>query len=69
MNANGKVPSLGGTYTYLTRKEAAEYLRVRADFLAHHPKNIPCYKIFGRVLYIKEELDDIIRRNRQGGES
>jgi hypothetical protein len=68
MSVNRNIPSLGGTCTYLTRKEAAEYLRVRVDFLAHHPKNIPYYKIFGRTLYIKEELDDIIRRNRHGGE-
>jgi hypothetical protein len=55
--------------TYLTRNEAAEYLRIGRNLLDHHPKGIPFYKICGRVLYIKEELDEIIRRSRQGGES
>jgi hypothetical protein len=45
--------------------------RHRQLFLAftHHPKHIPHYKFGSHVLYIKEELDDIIRRNRQEGES
>jgi hypothetical protein len=37
--------------------------------LENHPKHIPFYKFGSRVFYIKEELDDLIRRNRHGGES
>ncbi|MDR1457443.1 MAG: helix-turn-helix domain-containing protein [Puniceicoccales bacterium] len=59
----------GGSCTYLTRREAAEYLRMSPKTLQNCPKNIPYYKIGERVLYIKEELDDIIRNNKQGGES
>ncbi|MDR2628878.1 MAG: helix-turn-helix domain-containing protein [Puniceicoccales bacterium] len=46
--------------THLTRQEAAKYLHVRVDTLAHRPRGIPYYKICGRILYIKEELDRLI---------
>jgi hypothetical protein len=59
----------GGACTYLTCKEAAKYLHLTTNHLNHHPKYIPYYKIGKRVLYIKEELDEIVRRSRQGGES
>jgi hypothetical protein len=45
----------------------AEYLRVSPKSLENLPKHIPHYKFGSHVLYIKEELDDIIRSNRQGG--
>jgi excisionase family DNA binding protein len=53
--------------THLTRKEAAEYLGMSPKTLENHPKHIPFYKFGGRVFYIKEELDTLIRRNRQEG--
>ena len=55
--------------TYLSRKEAAEYLRMSPKTLQNCPKNIPYYKFGNLVLYIKEELDEIIRKNKHGGES
>jgi hypothetical protein len=58
-----------GTRTYLNRREVAEYLRVSPKSLENFPKHIPHYKFGSHVLYIKEELDDIIRSNRRGGES
>jgi excisionase family DNA binding protein len=56
-----------GPRTYLNRREVAEYLRVSPKSLENHPKHIPHHKLGSHVLYIKEELDDIIRSNRQGG--
>jgi hypothetical protein len=61
-----KPPRFGGACTYLTRREAAEYLRMSPKSLTNHPKHIPFHKIGERVLYIKEELDDIIRNNSKG---
>jgi excisionase family DNA binding protein len=58
---------MGKGSPHLTRKEAAEYLGMSPKTLENHPKHIPFYKVGGRVLYIKEELDALIRRNRQGG--
>jgi hypothetical protein len=58
-----------GPRTYLSRREAAEYLRVSPKSLTNLPKHIPHHKLGNHVLYIKEELDDIIRSHRQGGES
>ncbi|MDR2628848.1 MAG: helix-turn-helix domain-containing protein [Puniceicoccales bacterium] len=66
---NGNMPRWEGGCTYLTSKEAAKYLHLTTNFLNHHPKHILFYKFGSRVFYIKEELDDLIRRNRQGGES
>jgi hypothetical protein len=56
-------------YTYFTRKEAAEYLRVSTDILAHHPQEVPFHKFCNHALYIKEELDEIVRCSRRRGES
>jgi hypothetical protein len=56
-------------YTYFTRQEAAEYLRASVDMLAHHPQEVPFHKFCNHALYIKEELDEIVRCSRQGGES
>ncbi|MDR1457547.1 MAG: helix-turn-helix domain-containing protein [Puniceicoccales bacterium] len=65
--STGTKPSrFGGSCTYLTRREAAEYLRMSPKSLTNHPKHIPFHKIGNRVLYIKEELDDIIRNNSKG---
>jgi hypothetical protein len=58
-----------GPRTYLNRREAAEYLRLSPKSLENLPQHIPHHKFGSYVLYIKEELDDIIRSNRQGGES
>ncbi|MDR2628750.1 MAG: hypothetical protein LBC30_02035, partial [Puniceicoccales bacterium] len=66
--ANISLSNWKNVHTYLTRKETAEYLRVNADLLTHHPKEIPLHKLCNRALYVKEELDDIVRRNRYGGE-
>jgi hypothetical protein len=60
---------LGGDRTYLNRREVAEYLRVSPKSLKNLPKHIPHYKFGSHVLYIKEELDDIIHSNKQGGEA
>jgi hypothetical protein len=62
-------PWFSGPCTYITRREAAEYLRISPKSLENHPENIPYYKLGKRVLYIKEELDEIIRNNKHGGES
>jgi hypothetical protein len=67
--ANISLSNRKNIHTYLTRKEAAKYLRVSADLLTRHPKEIPFHKLCNRALYVKEELDEIIRRNRYGGES
>jgi hypothetical protein len=58
-----------GPRTYLNRREVAEYLRISPKSLENLPKHIPHYKFGSHVLYIKEELDDIIRSNRHGCES
>jgi hypothetical protein len=70
-NVDGETsqPGWEGTRTYLNRREAAEYLRVSPKSLENLPKHIPFHKLGDRVLYIKEELDEIIRRGRQCGES
>jgi hypothetical protein len=47
--------------TYLTRKEAAEYLKMSTKQLGTYPKQIPSYKFSKHVLYIKEELDEMLR--------
>jgi hypothetical protein len=58
---NGDVSQLEGKRTHLTRKEAAEYLRI-----TQNSKHIPFYKFGSRMFYVKEELDELIRRNRRG---
>jgi excisionase family DNA binding protein len=70
-NVDGETSQSGweGARTYLNRNEAAEYLRVSPKSLENHPKHIPFHKLGDRVLYIKEELDKIIRHGKQGGES
>jgi excisionase family DNA binding protein len=60
---------LGSGRTYLTRREAVEHLGISMSWLKKYPKRVPAYKFFGRVLYVKEELDEIIRRNRRRGAS
>ncbi|MDR2628551.1 MAG: helix-turn-helix domain-containing protein [Puniceicoccales bacterium] len=47
--------------TYLTRKEAAEYLKMSTRQLTKYLKKIPSYKFSKHVLYIKEELDEMLR--------
>ncbi|MDR1528720.1 MAG: helix-turn-helix domain-containing protein [Puniceicoccales bacterium] len=61
MSVNGNVPSSGGTYSYLTREEAAEYLRVTPAMLRDNHNHIPSYKLGGKVLYTKEDLDGLAR--------
>jgi hypothetical protein len=56
-------------HSFLSRKEAAEYLRLSVDTLAHYPEEIPFHKFCNRAFYIKEELDDIVHSSRRGGES
>jgi excisionase family DNA binding protein len=58
---NRNVPSLGRTHVYLTREEAAEYLRVTPGILRDNPKHIPSYKFGGKVLYTREDLDGLVR--------
>jgi hypothetical protein len=68
-SAGGSGWAQKGIRTYLNRREVAEYLRVSPKSLENHPKHIPHHKLGSHVLYIKEELDDIIHSNRQGDES
>jgi hypothetical protein len=70
-NVDGETsqPGWKGPRTYLNRNEAAKYLRLSPKSLENLPKHIPYHKLGDRVLYIKEELDEIIRRNMRGGES
>jgi hypothetical protein len=63
---NGNEPQLGDKHTYLARKETAEYPGKSASRLTQHPRYIPHHKFGSHVLYIKEELDDIIRSNKHG---
>ena len=42
---------------WLTRKEAAEYLRLPLSRL-EKDKTIPCHRDAGRVLYHRDELDE-----------
>ncbi|MDR2628552.1 MAG: helix-turn-helix domain-containing protein [Puniceicoccales bacterium] len=67
--ANVSLSNRKNIHTYLSRQEAAKYLRVGADLLTHHPKEILFHKLCNRALYVKEELDEIIRHNRYGSES
>jgi hypothetical protein len=61
---NGNEPQLGDIHTYLTRKETAEYLGMSASRLTQHPKHIPFYKFGSHVFHIKEELGELILRNK-----
>jgi excisionase family DNA binding protein len=61
MNESRNVPSLGRTHTYLTREEAAEYLRLSPAMLRDNHNHIPSYKLGGKVLYTKEDLDGLAR--------
>jgi len=45
---------------WLTRPEAAQYLRVSLSKL-EKDKTVPSHKVGGRVLYNKTELDECIR--------
>jgi hypothetical protein len=47
--------------------EVAEYLEMSPKSLENHPKHIPYYKLDTRVFYMKEKLDELIRRNRREG--
>ena len=62
-----KPPRLGRTHTYLTREEAAEYLRISPDMLRDNYKHIPSYKLGGKVLYTKEDLDGLVRPYSKSG--
>jgi hypothetical protein len=66
---NGDVLRGGRAHPYLTRKEAAKYLGLAINTLAHYPKKVPFHKFCNRAFYIKEELDDIIHSSRRRGES
>lgn len=54
----------------LTRKEAAQYLRLKpntlAVWLSTKRVNIPCVKIGGRVMYRKQDLDKFIESSIVG---
>jgi hypothetical protein len=67
MNGKGNEPQLGDGRTYLTLGKAVEYLGVTPQILISHCDEIPFYIFDGRVFYTKEDLDDIIRRNKQEG--
>lgn len=51
---------------YLTRTEAAEYLRVSDRYLRLETSrgNIAAFKLGRRVLYSREDLDAYMQRNR-----
>ncbi|MDR1528274.1 MAG: helix-turn-helix domain-containing protein [Puniceicoccales bacterium] len=67
MSVNGNAPSSGGTYTYLTREEATEYLRLSPAMLRDNHKPIPSYKLGGKTLYTREDLDGQVRPQTKGG--
>lgn len=54
--------------TFLTPKEAAEYLRVLPETLLEHQNEIPSHKPYGFLYYIKEELDELVRPYTKYGE-
>jgi excisionase family DNA binding protein len=66
MSENISQSPSGGTYTYLTREEAAKYLRVSPGMLRDNYKHIPSYKLGGKVLYTREDLDGQVRPQSKG---
>jgi excisionase family DNA binding protein len=64
---NRDVSSLDEAHVYLTREEAAEYLRVSPAMLRDNYKHIPSYKLGGKVLYIREDLDGMVRLYAKDG--
>ncbi|MDR1528793.1 MAG: helix-turn-helix domain-containing protein [Puniceicoccales bacterium] len=67
MNENISQSSLTTPHTYLTREEAAKYLRVSPAMLRDNHKHIPSHKLGGKVLYTKEDLDGLVRPQTKGG--
>jgi hypothetical protein len=61
MSENISQLSLVSSHTYLIREEAAEYLRVMPAMLRDNHKHIPSYKLGGKVLYAREDLDGLAR--------
>ena len=49
---------------WLTRAEAAKYLRTSQTWLKDHPE-VPHYKVDGRVLYRRAELDEYVTNHRR----
>jgi hypothetical protein len=58
---------LGDDRTYFTREKAAEYLRLSPSTLRDNHKHIPSYKLGGKTLYTKEDLDGLVRPQSKGG--
>jgi excisionase family DNA binding protein len=54
-------------HTYLTREEAAEYLRLSPSTLKDNHKHIPSYKLGGKTLYTEEDLDGLVHPQSKGG--
>jgi hypothetical protein len=52
---------------YLTREEAAKYLRVNPHTLLDHREEIPSLKAGRYYLYEKKELDRLVRPCTRGG--
>ncbi len=55
--AASKLMESGGWSPWLTRREAAEYLRLPLSRL-EKDRAIPCHRDGGRVLYHRDELDE-----------
>ncbi|MDR2628879.1 MAG: helix-turn-helix domain-containing protein, partial [Puniceicoccales bacterium] len=60
---DSKTPKL----RWLTRSEAAKYLRVNPQTFKRYRDEIPSHKLGGRYFYTKEELDGLVRPCARGG--
>jgi hypothetical protein len=67
MNENISQSPSTSFHVYLTREESAKYLRLLPAMLRDNYKHIPSYKLGGKVLYTREDLDGLVRPQSESG--